>query len=729
MNRIAGAAFVVALVSLTASDVLAEGLPWESLTNPGEELRRVSEILRRNRPTRERLGELAQIANGSSEPLARGVAEFGTAMLLAREGLVQEAAAHYLSEAVSGAALGAYGLHRAGALLLERNPALAREVLTRTIEEHPDYVHRDEVQLALGRLLVKQGRREDALALLKAVSENDASELRSEATLEAAETLIALGRSGEAVPLLEALYYGRPGVRLSGDAGRKLAALAPKRTPREAYELALKRADGLYDAERYREALASYTAVLQKYAKLADVERLTLRQGVCQYELRQTVIAGKTLARLSGAEAVYYRALLARRLGKRDSYRSLMNQALKLAPERPGPRSLGEGGPFAEQALLSLARHHLIEDEMAEALGYYERLATEFPTGPYADEARWRVLWSLYRQGKYQDAASAFEKAARERPGSPEHARFLFWAARSLEKASGTGEADALYRQVVLGYKNSYYGQQAQLHLVLLSPGSVIDGPRDGVDLSAAIRVARQERLARIGQLLVLGLNDEAELEAELGVSGHEDDAAFRAVFAWLQFQQGRYGLAISAMRRAFPFHVAATGDLLPDDVWRILYPLKYWELLERYSRAQGVNPFLVAAVIRQESTFQAGVRSSAGANGLMQIMPYTGRALARAERKTFKRNLLYDPDTNIRWGTSYLKQMIDRFGGRVDYALAGYNAGPHRVVKWTGMNLMLDSEEFIEEIPFSETRDYVKAVLRNEAVYRRLYANAPASQ
>jgi soluble lytic murein transglycosylase len=173
---------------------------------------------------------------------------------------------------------------------------------------------------------------------------------------------------------------------------------------------------------------------------------------------------------------------------------------------------------------------------------------------------------------------------------------------------------------------------------------------------------------------------------------------------------------------------VSATGDLLPRPIWELFYPLGYWETIERYSSERGLDPYLVAALIRQESTFNPRVRSHAGARGLMQILPSTGRLLARQERLRYREADLYDPEINIRYGTRYLKDVLGSFGGRVDYALASYNAGPHRVKRWTGMDLTIPSEVFIEEIPFDETRDYVKLVLRNEMLYRRLYGGAEAT-
>jgi soluble lytic murein transglycosylase len=226
---------------------------------------------------------------------------------------------------------------------------------------------------------------------------------------------------------------------------------------------------------------------------------------------------------------------------------------------------------------------------------------------------------------------------------------------------------------------------------------------------------------------MAVGLYDEAEAETERAVQGEPDGAAFLALQGWIQYQQGHFGAAIITLRRAFPFHVSATGDLLPREIWEILYPLEYWELIERYSKDHNVDPYLVASLIRQESTFNAGIRSRAGARGLMQIMPHTGRSLARKHNRRYRTQDLYNPAINIRYGTHYLEEVLNRFGGRLDYALASYNAGPHRVKAWTGMDLTLDSEEFIEEIPFTETRNYVKLVLRNEMLYRRLYGRSSA--
>jgi soluble lytic murein transglycosylase len=382
--------------------------------------------------------------------------------------------------------------------------------------------------------------------------------------------------------------------------------------------------------------------------------------------------------------------------------------------------------------LLSLARWHDDEKERESALAYYRRMLENFPEGKYASDAKWRVLWEDFRSGRYADAGFGWEEAAREQPGSEESAKLLYWAGRSYQAAGRFDRAEPLYRQVLLGYQNTYYGRRALEHLSEIkdqrSSLAALEAARSGIDLGEALKVDRVPLQTRIAQLYAAGLSDEALREAENAARGKRDDTAFLAMAAWIHADRRRNLDAFRTIREAFPFHASATGDLLPRPIWELFYPLGYWDAIVRYSGERGLDPYLVAALIRQESTFNPRVKSQAGARGLMQILPSTGRLLARQERVRYDISDLYDPEINIRYGTRYLKDVLGSFGGRVDYALASYNAGPHRVRRWTGMDLTIPSEVFIEEIPFDETRDYVKLVLRNEMLYRRLYGGAEAT-
>jgi soluble lytic murein transglycosylase len=202
-----------------------------------------------------------------------------------------------------------------------------------------------------------------------------------------------------------------------------------------------------------------------------------------------------------------------------------------------------------------------------------------------------------------------------------------------------------------------------------------------------------------------------------------------QATIAWTLAQRGKLRGALVAMKRAHPEWVSEAGDRLPAEAWRIMFPLEFKDALLKKTQEAALDPALVAALILQESTFDPEAKSRAGARGLMQVIPATGRKLARDLRVPYRRAALHDPKTSLDFGTLYLRQMTDRFEGRVERVLSAYNAGPHRVDAWTALHPGLSAEEFVETIPFTETRGYVMIILASREQYRRLYGLAPRPQ
>ena len=152
------------------------------------------------------------------------------------------------------------------------------------------------------------------------------------------------------------------------------------------------------------------------------------------------------------------------------------------------------------------------------------------------------------------------------------------------------------------------------------------------------------------------------------------------------------------------------------------LFPKPYWTDLKKFSSQNALDPYLVASLIRQESEFNPGAVSQANAVGLMQFLPKVGKNVAKEEKlKHFPRTQLFTPEVNLQLGTRYFREMVDKFGA-FEYALAAYNAGSDRVDDWQGQGKYRDPQEFVESIPFTETREYVQAILRNANVYRQLY-------
>ncbi len=185
----------------------------------------------------------------------------------------------------------------------------------------------------------------------------------------------------------------------------------------------------------------------------------------------------------------------------------------------------------------------------------------------------------------------------------------------------------------------------------------------------------------------------------------------------------GEHTRALQSMKRSGISFFALPMDQVPEIYWRLLFPQPYWSALVGYSQANGLDPYLVASLIRQESEFNPGAVSRANAYGLMQLLPSVGKSMAKRQKmKGFKTADLLNPTLNLQLGTVNLRQVLDRFGGQQEYALAAYNAGDVPVRQWMSSGDYKDIPEFVESIPYTETREYVQAILRNRQMYSALY-------
>jgi soluble lytic murein transglycosylase len=234
-----------------------------------------------------------------------------------------------------------------------------------------------------------------------------------------------------------------------------------------------------------------------------------------------------------------------------------------------------------------------------------------------------------------------------------------------------------------------------------------------------------------IRALAAAGLHEKAASELRYAQRVWGDSPAIRATLSWVSYEQGianagseRYSQlrgSITMMRRAYPQFLAAGGEQLPREVLAKIFPLAYWDPIRRYSSTHNLDPYLMAALMAQESTFVADVRSAANAVGLMQLIPSTARRMATKLGMRYSSRLLIDPDANMRMGMAYFADKIKEFGA-VHLALASYNAGETPVRRWIAERPGLPVDEFIDDIPYAETQNYVKRIIGTAEDYRRLY-------
>jgi soluble lytic murein transglycosylase len=377
---------------------------------------------------------------------------------------------------------------------------------------------------------------------------------------------------------------------------------------------------------------------------------------------------------------------------------------------------------------------YLLRRDYATAASYYNALATRFPAGKNAAAAHWKAGWLSYRQGLYAQAARIFDEQIRLYPGATETVAALYWRGRLYEtQEHKPAQAAASYRTVVRAYQHYFYAQMARQRLVGLGDAPPVAQPQldrfqppppPALDDNFP---TDSPHLAKARLLANAGLNDFIARE----IAADPDSSTWGALAeAQIYASYGENFRALRAIKRALPAVATASVKSIPLVYWRILFPEPWWDTIKAESAKNGLDPYLVASLIRQESEFNPAAVSKANACGLMQLLPSVGRSLARQEGISHFENFqLFDPATNIRLGTRYLRQTLDKFGGVTEYALAAYDAGDGRVVDWKAAGPYQGIDEFVESIPFTETREYVEAILRNRETYKAIDAYAAQSQ
>ncbi|MGH7343629.1 MAG: transglycosylase SLT domain-containing protein, partial [Candidatus Rokuibacteriota bacterium] len=380
-----------------------------------------------------------------------------------------------------------------------------------------------------------------------------------------------------------------------------------------------------------------------------------------------------------------------------------------------GLDSVAGTGTEAEKAEVLFLKARVLEDvnREAEAIAAYRAVAAQFPTREAAAASLWRLGWLAYIKRDAPGAQKSWTRLAELGSAGAYRQPALYWAGRAREQAGGGSAAD-LYTQILAEAPRSYYGMLAAARL-----GRVREA---GVSAKLALPSEPREALAqdagfaRVVLLRRVNLVEQAAVELEDVVQGAATDLPRLYGLAGVYIEVERYHMALRIMRRHFQPQ-AATGDpTLPRAFWEMFYPHAWRDEVRDAAQRRGIDPYLVAAVVREESSYYPRALSRAGARGLMQLMPATARLMSPSGD-------LDDPVFNIELGTRFLASLMREFNDP-RLALAAYNAGPNRVRQWLSTRRSDDMEAFVEQIPFDETRLYVKKVVLSWEEYRRIYGS-----
>ncbi|MBI4610968.1 MAG: transglycosylase SLT domain-containing protein [Candidatus Rokubacteria bacterium] len=536
-------------------------------------------------------------------------------------------------------------------------------------------------------------------------------------------TLEAQGRGLEAAQSFRELWLLAPWTPYGEAAGDRLAALAQAGVvlPAPTQEERLERAERLLAGGASAPAREEAEALL---AERPGAELALRALGVLAESLRRSGRYRQAAAAVDRSLALApapRRPLLLLELGRLQyragAYEAALGSLGRLIQQFPKER---------EVARALVLKGRVLEDagRVNEAVGAYRRATGEFPDHEAAALAFWRLGWIAYLRGDLAGAAREFGEVAELPAGRAYRRQSAYWAGRCREALGEPDAAQRFFRRLLAEAPRSYYGILASRRVrgAGEAPGGSLPLrlPSDPLaPLAAELRFAKVEALRAVG----LVHHASAELE-EISASAGSDPLKLYGLSAlWARAEE--HHLALRILRRYF-VDVAWSGHPgLPRRFWELFYPMSWTREVRQAAERVGLDVYLVAAVVREESSFFPQARSRAGARGLMQLMPHTARPLALRRGLAFGNgDLLDDPRLNLELGAEVLAGLLKEFGDP-RLALAAYNAGPLRAREWWRARRSDDLEAFVEQIPFEETRAFVKRVLVSWEEYRRIYGGS----
>jgi len=616
---------------------------------------------------------------------------------------------------------------RAGALEQAGKTAEGRAVYQQLMQEHPTSLRARDAALKAADLLMKSGEAAAVPLLLKDFTQAD----DAAALLAAAKAYEQASDQTRALASYRRLYFFAPASAESAEAATAIPRLGSTVSPATVEE-AISRADRLYSAKRFNDALTAYTDAFAKFPATATTEN-QLRRGIAAYSVRKTpdavaaLTAVPTSAGETRAEALFYLAQTYARARQWEQARATAEELRRTFPNSNfTPRAFVAVGQLAEDA-----------KNQADASYFLRAAVNGFANSIEVAQAQFDLAWEAHDAKNYGESSRMLTEhlAFYADRNTDNRGRAGYWAGRDSERAGKLAEARALYEAMQARYDANWYGYLAKQRLDVISrttPAKTF--PDDSIVARAVanlktvtvaeetIGAEEEARIIKADQLSNIGLDESAQQELAKAGEKAPDSPKVNLAIAKIYRSDEENVRALNALRRSFPDYSQMKPEEMTREQWDVFYPLAYWDIIVQESKARNLDPYQVAGLIRQETIFTTRARSSAAAYGLMQVLVPTGRLTARkyGVSREITAESLYEPRLNIQLGTAYLRDQIDKFG-RIEYVAAAYNAGPNRAVQWKA-SLPFEIDEWAEAVPFKETRGYIQGVVRNRLQYLRLY-------
>ncbi len=609
---------------------------------------------------------------------------------------------------------------RASALLGEQNNAAVVKTLEGFDDKYPDSLFVHEATVMYANALSATGTPGRAAAYL----DKHRQPFHADIDFALARAYLSAGDKPKAIEIFHSLYFDTP-VSYEADASAQELRTLGEPVPVGTFDQRRSRAELLLKNKRYSQAVtelsslveqAPTTAITDLQAEFATALYRDHHRDEAQH-LFESIAQNANATSSSRAQSLYFLAEIARDKDDKDHHSDLIGQLRTVAPD----------SPWFQEALLSAGNMYLLKKDFETAARFYGEIYTRQQNGRFSPYAHWKTAWLNYRIGKRDEAKRLFEEQITMYPASAEAPAALYWRGRMAEEDKDPALARAYYEKLSGNYRYFYYANLGRDRLTQIgfenASEPVTLGKLPPLSLPTFSWDAPEDnlRLKKAQVLANAALYDFAVKELEAAANGTPSWQAASA--AQIYADSGSYNRAIETLKRAVPNYFSADLNQLPRPVWHTLFPRPFWEDLKKHALLNQLDPYLVASLIRQESEFNPAALSPANAMGLMQLLPTVGKGLAKQEKiRGFSSDELFVPTVNLQLGTRYFKHMLDHYNGQVEFALAAYNAGADRVDEWRKSGEYKDVQEFVESIPFTETREYVQAIMRNAVLYRLLY-------
>ncbi|MGB7281949.1 MAG: transglycosylase SLT domain-containing protein [Candidatus Acidiferrum sp.] len=599
-----------------------------------------------------------------------------------------------------------------------------------TVEhDYPNTAMKELLLESLAPLASELGQPQDAIDALNSYPATDTRPAMLLLRAQAYQASHQLSRAAKDYQAIFYKYSQSDEAKAADGPLKKIMHEMGKEYPYPGVELQQQRAQAFFDAHQWKEARVEFQKLLGMLQDPQNPNRqiAELRIAEARVELNSSpkLVASLKVSDFEvDAERLYALSQFYRSDKKTDQMFATLDELSQKYPL----------SKWNEAGLMAAGNYYWVELDRDKAASYYQRVVDSFPSGRDAFNAQWKVAWVAYlnRQPDAKDKLTAFLTRYPESGNTPDA---VYWLGREAERNGKIAEARAFYQKDADRFPQTYFGHAAAERLGKLGPVAAADDPAapdilDKIPPPPALRpfdepipAAAADRWARAQALRTIAIDSAAELELKNGYFA-TSSPRFLYEAAQAAFDQGHFAAGMAYGRVMVPNFDARKISDLPIDVWKVLYPLPYEATIRREAAKNDFDPMLAAGLMRQESTFQADALSPQNAIGLMQVIPKTGRLLARQLRVRFSPAKLFQPDYNIELGMLYISGLV-KSTGAPEYALAAFDAGEDRIAAWKAERNYDEIPELVESIPFSETRDYVQIVLRNSEVYRMIYGQS----